>query len=90
MSVEEAISRVSNILQKEGFSLSINEKEGKTIIKAVKGDLNIDITFDFEKKILNKLLIANNKTPGVTILKCDAPNKIERCVKKLSEFLSNL
>jgi len=89
MSVKETVERISKLLKDEGFDIYVSDEEG-IILKAHKNDLKIDITFDFEEKFLNRLLVSSSNRPGVTILKCDAPEKVENCIKKLTHLLSKL
>lgn len=78
-----ALEHVERILRKRGYATERLTEEGEHVLKVALGQKLVFIRFHEERGLLKELRLRYEGHPGLTILKCDDPEKPARCIEEL-------
>jgi len=79
----EALELVERILRERGYATERLVEEGEHVLKVSLGQKLAFIRFHEEKGLLRELRLRYEGVPGLTVLKCDQPEKPARCIEEL-------
>jgi len=74
---------VERILRERGYVTERLIEEGEHVLKVSLGQKLAFIRFHEEKGLLKELRLRYEEVPGLTVLKCDQPEKPARCIEEL-------
>jgi len=79
----EALEHIEKILRERGYATERLVEEGEHVLKVALGRRLAFIRFHEEKGLLKELRLRYEGAPGLTILRCDHPEKPARCIEEL-------
>lgn len=85
--LEEIIGRIDETLRGEGYRVEVRREGEDVTLVATKGELEVCVKLQMGPAEIEKLLLEFSDKPGLTILRCGDPDRVESCIKKLVEVL---
>ena len=79
----EALKLVEKALRERGYVTERLVEEGEHVLRVSLGQRYAFIRFHEERGLLKELRLRYEGAPGLTILKCDQPEKPLRCIEEL-------
>lgn len=87
MAITPDIERIVWALENEGYRVDIEQHAGNVTLTASKGSLKVNILFQREAGTIKRVFLSFSDRPGLTVLKCEEPDKVEDCIRKLLDAL---
>lgn len=87
MAITEDIERIIRALEEEGYKVDVEQRIDNVTLVASKGGTKVNILFQMGGAGVEKLFLSFSDRPGLTVLKCEEPDRVESCIRKLLETL---
>ena len=87
MSIAEDVDEIVMALEKKGYKVSVEQRGYTFTLTVSKGDLKAHVLIQGKPTAVEKLLLNFSDKPGLTVLRCEEPDRVKNCIKKLLEAL---
>lgn len=88
VSISLAIEEIITSLQKQGYTVDIEQRHDSIALEVTKGELKASVLFEMKEQVPTKVFLSFKNEPGITILKCEEPDRVKSCIEKLLKTLA--